>query len=52
MLYPTDWNVYESYGEALLKTGQKQEEIKMCQKSVELNPDNERGKKTLQQIAN
>jgi tetratricopeptide (TPR) repeat protein len=49
-LYPSDWNVYDSYGEALLKAGQKEEAIKMYQKSVELNPSNDSGKKILKQL--
>jgi len=50
--YPLSWNLYDSYGEALLKNGQKQEAIKMYQRSVELNFDNEGAKKILKQIAN
>ncbi len=46
------WNLYDSYGEALLRNGQRQEAIKMYQKSVELNPDNEGAKKILKQFAN
>ncbi|MFT3822605.1 MAG: alpha/beta fold hydrolase [Chitinophagaceae bacterium] len=51
-LYPSDWNVYDSYGEALLKAGQKEEAIKMYRRSIELNPDNEGGKKILKEIVN
>ena len=50
ILFPASWNVYDSYGEALLKTGNKQGAIKMYQKSVELNPGNENGKKWLEQL--
>jgi len=50
--YPLSWNLCDSHGEALLKNGQKQEAIKMYQKSVELNPDNEGAKKILKQIEN
>jgi len=39
-------------GEALLKAGQKEEAIKMYQKSVELNPNNVNGKKILKEISN
>jgi D-alanyl-D-alanine-carboxypeptidase/D-alanyl-D-alanine-endopeptidase len=49
-LYPDSWNVYDSYGEMLLKTGQKEEAIKMYKKSLELNPKNENGKKVLEEI--
>lgn len=49
-LFPTSWNAYDSYGEALLQNGQKEEAIKMYKKSIELNPDNEGGKKILEEI--
>jgi pimeloyl-ACP methyl ester carboxylesterase len=47
-LHPGSWNVYDSYGEALLKNGQKKEAIKMYQRSVELNSKSEHGKKVLE----
>lgn len=50
-LHPASWNVYDSYGEALLKNGQKEDARKMYQKSVELNPGNESGKKALENIS-
>ncbi|GAB4050550.1 serine hydrolase [Spirosoma litoris] len=50
-LYPQSWNVYDSYGEALLKNGRKEEAIAMYKKSVELNPDNQNGKSMLARIA-
>ena len=49
-LYPESWNAYDSYGEALMKTGQKEDAIKMYQRSVELNPQNKGGKKVLDQL--
>lgn len=49
-LYPDSWNVYDSLGEALLKLGNKAEAIKMYQKSVELNPNNNGGKKILERL--
>lgn len=49
-LFPNSWNAYDSYGEALLADGQKEEAIKMYQKSIELNPKNEGGKKILQKL--
>lgn len=49
-LFPKSWNVYDSYGENLLKTGQKDEAIKMYKKSLELNPDNEGGKRALTEL--
>jgi tetratricopeptide (TPR) repeat protein len=47
MLNPTSGNVYDSYGEILLKINKKEEAIKMYKKSVELNPENENGKRVL-----
>lgn len=47
LLFPGSWNVYDSYGEALLKYGKKEDAIKMYQKSIELNPDNDNVKKVL-----
>jgi CubicO group peptidase (beta-lactamase class C family) len=49
-LFPLSWNAYDSYGEILLKTGRKDEAIEMYRKSMSLNPDNENGKKVLEQI--
>jgi tetratricopeptide (TPR) repeat protein len=51
LLYPNSWNVYDSYGESLLKNGQKEEAIKMNQKSVDLNPNNQGGKRILERIS-
>jgi CubicO group peptidase (beta-lactamase class C family) len=49
-LFPDSWNVYDSYGEALLAVGRKEEAINMYQKSVTLNPENEGGKKILKTL--
>ena len=49
-IFPSRWDVYDSYGEVLLKNGKKDEAIKMYQKSVKLNPDNENGKNVLKQL--
>lgn len=49
-LFPESWNAYDSYGEVLLKIGKKQDAIKMYQKSLALNPDNENGKNVLGQL--
>lgn len=50
LLFPNSSNIYDSYGEALLQSGKKEDAIKMYQKSVELNPDNENGKKVLKEL--
>lgn len=49
-LYPESWNVYDSLGEALLKSGNKEEAIKMYQKSVDINPNNNGGKSILKRL--
>ena len=49
-LFPLSWNTYDSYAETLLKHGEKQDAVKMYQKSIELNPDNENVKKVLGQL--
>lgn len=50
LIFPNSSNIYDSYGEALLQSGKKEDAIKMYQKSVELNPDNENGKKILKEL--
>ena len=49
-LFPNDWNVYDSYGEALLKAKNNVEAIKMYKKSIELNSNNTSGKKILEEL--
>lgn len=49
-LYPASWNVYDSYGEVLAKTGKKEEAIQMYKKSIALNNGNDNGKKILAQL--
>ena len=48
--FPKSSNIYDSYGEALLQCGKKEDAIKMYQKAIELNPDNENGKKVLKEL--
>ena len=50
ILYPQSWNVYDSYGEVLAKEGDRPAAIKMYQRSIELNPDNNGGKIALQRL--
>ena len=47
-VFPYAFNVYDSYGEALLAQGNKKEAIENYEYSVKLNPDNENGIKVLQ----
>lgn len=50
ILYPESWNVYDSYGEVLIKLNRKLEAIEMYEKSIELNPENEKGKSIIEKI--
>lgn len=50
ILYPDSWNTYDSYGKALLKSGQKAAAIQMYEKSVKMNPQNAPAKKILATI--
>lgn len=50
ILFPDSFNAYDSYGEALLKAGKKEKAIKMYEKSIVLNPENENGKAVLRQL--
>lgn len=50
LIFPKSWNVFDSYGEALHQCGKKVEAIKMYQKSIELNPENDNGKQMLLKI--
>ncbi len=49
-LFPSSWNVFDSYAEALAAIGKKEEAIRMYEKSIELNPGNENGKKMLRKL--
>ena len=48
--FPYAYNVYDSYGEALLKQGAREEAIENYKKSVKLNPGNENGIKVLNDL--
>ncbi len=49
-MYPASSNVYDSYGEALLKNGDKDLAIENYKKSVELNPGNTNGIQALEKM--
>jgi len=49
-MYPDSWNVYDSLGEALMRRGQHDLAIRNYNKSIELNPENENGKRMLEEI--
>lgn len=47
LLFPNSFNTYDSYGEALAKAGKIKEAVCMYKKSLELNSENEGGKRAL-----
>jgi len=49
-LFPESWNTYDSLGEALLATGDRDGAIDMYEKSLELNPENTNGQEMLSRI--
>lgn len=49
--FPTHPNTYDSYAEALLKNGKKEEAVLMYKKVIELDPKNEDAKKALARIS-
>jgi len=49
-LFPGSSNTYDSLGEALLKSGEKDSATKNYKKSLELNPNNKNAKKILEQL--
>jgi glyoxylase-like metal-dependent hydrolase (beta-lactamase superfamily II) len=49
--FPQSWNAHDSLGEALLARGDLDAAAASYQRSIELNPDNENGKKMLERIA-
>ena len=48
--FPTSFNVYDSYGEALMNLGQKELAIENYRKSVDMNPGNQNGLDMLQKL--
>jgi tetratricopeptide (TPR) repeat protein len=49
-MYPDSWNVYDSLGEAYIRKGDLVRATELYEKSLELNPENENGRKMLQVI--
>jgi glyoxylase-like metal-dependent hydrolase (beta-lactamase superfamily II) len=49
-LHPGSWNAYDSLAEAYYEKGDKQKALKFYQKSLELNPNSENGKKFIERI--
>ena len=51
-LYPNSSNVFDSYGECLLKIGEKKNAIKAYRKSLKMNPKNKNAERVLSEIEN
>jgi CubicO group peptidase (beta-lactamase class C family) len=51
-MYPNDANVYDSYAESLMLSGDNENSIKYYKKSLELNPNNENAINMLKRIEN
>ncbi|NML41014.1 serine hydrolase [Chitinophaga sp. G-6-1-13] len=49
-LQPADFNTYDSYGEALLEAGHREDAIRMYRKSLELNPNSKDGIKAMKKL--
>ena len=49
--YPDSWNVYDSLGEAYMKSGQHDLAVNHYSRSLELNPENENGQKMLEEMS-
>ncbi len=50
LVFPEDWNVWDSLGECWLKSGNTERAIESYQRSLELNPDNANAEKVLQEV--
>ena len=50
--FPTHPNVYDSYGDALLQNGQREEAVRMYNKVIELDPKHEEARKKLAKLQN
>ncbi len=49
--FPDSWNTYDSLGEGYMEDGQREKAIANYEKSIEMNPENENGKKMLEKIS-
>jgi tetratricopeptide (TPR) repeat protein len=49
-MFPRSFNPYDSLGEAYMIAGDKEKAIENYQKSLELNPENENGKRMLKKL--
>jgi tetratricopeptide (TPR) repeat protein len=49
-LFPESWNVYDSYGEVLVKTGKINEAIMNYKKAIKLNPNSKSSEEMLKKL--
>jgi CubicO group peptidase (beta-lactamase class C family) len=47
LLFPSSWNVYDSYADILAKVGKKEAAALMYKKAIQMNPQDEDGKRAL-----
>jgi CubicO group peptidase (beta-lactamase class C family) len=47
LLFPSSWNVYDSYADILVKVGKKEAAALMYKKAIQMNPQDEDGKRAL-----
>lgn len=50
--YPADWNAWDSYGEACMKAGMKDEAIRSYERALEIDPTQENPRKMLRELRN
>lgn len=50
LLFPTSFNVYDSFGDSLLESGKKDEAILMYEKALVLNPKNEESRQKIKRL--
>ena len=48
--YPNSWNAWDSFGEALVKKGEREKAIAAYRRSLELNPQSGSGREALRQL--
>ena len=50
LLFPSSWNVYDSYADILDKVGKKEAATLMYEKAVQMNPQDDDGKRALSRL--
>ncbi len=48
--FPQSWNLHDSLGEGYMTAGERERAIESYQRSLELNPENENGRRMLEQL--